>query len=259
MGPRHLPQPLQEARLRGNGPLQGLDDDRGEIPCVPGHGESRGLWIVEGGNENGPRCGPRDPRGIGYGVRVLRGDGGGRALQGVVVGPVPSPFELEDLLPAGEGSGQAQGGEGSLGSGAAVAQQAAAGNGLGDAPGEAEGGLVEAVEGRTQPRLLAHRGDHRGVGVSQDQRPRAEDIVDVLLPGHVPDAAALAPVEHRGDLVGEPEHPEATPHQDALGQLDQTLLQAGSLHLFTLRAGQVDFRELEDNHKGSRCAVMLFT
>ena len=203
----HVAKALEEALLRGEGALQGLDDDAGELVVVALDDGGGGLDVVEGRDEHVARGGRGDAEAVGRGRREVSQVGGrrGHAHHGVVVGAVEGALELQDLVAAAVGAGDAHGVEGGLGAAAGEAHLLGAGDGADDLLGQQQGVLVEAEVRGTPGELLLDGGDDLGVRVADEHGAGAEDVVDVLVAADVPDAGAAAPGDdgvHRDDVAG---------------------------------------------------------
>ena len=160
----------------------------------------------------------RDPRGVGQRRRVVDGPARiGRQCR-VVVMAVVGPLELQHPGAIGERAGEPHGVVGGLGAGAHESDARGARYQRGDAPGEEDRLVVEhGEEMGAARRLLGDRPDDRLVRVPEDQRPRAQAVVDVLVAARVPEACALAVAEHERDVVGQPRRPHDPARQQGLG------------------------------------------
>ena len=199
---RRFSQAFEKAGLRAQGALQGLDNDGGQFRPMRLDELDRSFGFVKRTHQHGLRCLSGYAAAVGGRGGIVGRPAGCGALHGVIMSTVPTPFELEDLLPAGEGARQAQRSEGALGARRGVAQGLAAGRGFDHPLRQADGGLVEPVEGRAERRLLGDGGGDGGMGMAQNQRAGAEDVVDILFARHVVDSATLAAMEYRSDFIG---------------------------------------------------------
>ena len=164
-------------------------------------------------------------------VRHGRGEGlrraGRRAHQRVVVAAVVAALELHDLVALAEGARGAEREERRLGARGGEADLLAAGHGAADLVGQAHDRLAHHVVGRAVRDLRADGLDHGRMRVAEDQRARAEQVVDVLAPAHVPDARAPPAPDDERQLVGEPRRAEHAARQALRGQLEQPALLGG--------------------------------
>jgi len=126
-------------------------------------------------------------------------------------------LELEDLVALPESADRPHGVEVGLGARADEPHLVGAGHGIADRLGERDAVAVVAEEGGAERHLRLHRRRDLGMGVAHEHRPRTEQEVDILAAGLVPDAAALAFLQHHlGRHVA-----EAAAGQHALGLLDE--------------------------------------
>ena len=192
-----------------------------------------------------PDCGGHAHR-VGLRARIVRRDGRHRAPQPVVVHAVPRAFEFQDLVAAGEGARDAQRVERRFGPRSGVVNDVRAGNRLDQPLGQDDLGLVEKVEGRPLRQLLRDRRRDRRMRVTEERRPRAQVIVEVLAPRDVPDAAAFATRDDEVQFGREDEEPETAAGEEFAGGGEQYGLAFGSVHddrvlAFGRSDGGVDF------------------
>ena len=142
----------------------------------------------------------RDAAAVRNAVGVVAGVRRCRAHGGVVVPAVERPFELEHLVAAGIGAGNANRVERRLGAGADEANLLGARHGIHHhLLGQSNRRFIEEEVGRALRHLRLHCRHNRRMGVPDDHRPRSQDAVDVLPAGHVPHVAAAPVGDH--DLI----------------------------------------------------------
>ena len=107
------------------------------------------------------------------------------------------PFELEHLVAAGKGAGNANRVECRLGAGADEANLLGARHGLYHHFRQPNCRFIEEEVRRALRYLGLHRRYDRGMGMTDDDRPRTQDAVDVLPAGHVPHVAAAPVGDHQ--------------------------------------------------------------
>ena len=196
-------QALEEALLRGGAPLQGFDDDGGEVAGMLGDDPRREGTVVVGGDEDvvGRRRWNAGARGVGAGkVEEAVGE---QARDPGLVGAVVGALELEDHAPPGRGPREPLAVHGGLGAGGAEAQPIAGGADPADLLRKRQGVLVHAGEVRPERRLAHDRLGHLGPGVSHQHGTPAHGEVEEGGAGHVLDLASRAPGDHRAELGGE--------------------------------------------------------
>ena len=101
-------------------------------------------------------------------------------------------LELDDLVATSEGAGELQRVVRGLGACADKPDLLGARHRLDDALGELYGVGVLREEGRALSERLFDRFDDSGMRVPEHHRPGAQEVIDVFVAAHVPDARAAA-------------------------------------------------------------------
>ena len=194
--------PVSRQRESGAG-RDRVHDQRSELPGVPADDRLTGVRIVEGQHyhiADHPLAQPGGGRhGAGSIVRAERGPERRHvAYLSVLPGAVVGPLELRDLRASGMGLGRAQGADHRFRPGVAksdlLERRDAPAQGLRHLHLE----LGRTIEARPAGRLFAHRLDHRGVRVPQDQDAIVVHEVEKLVAVHIVDARALPTLQvHR--------------------------------------------------------------
>ena len=224
-------QPLQEAGLRRDDALNGLGDDGGDLVVMAVEQRFDGVEVVERRDEHGLPHSLRHARRTGLRLRERRGSRRREAHQRVVVHPVKAALELDDLVAFGEGSGDLEGVVGRLGARADEADLLRARDGLDDALRQFDGVGVLREERRALGHRRARRLDDFGVGVAENHRAGAEQVVYVLAPAEVADARARAVADDEGAVVVEAQVAERSARKDGGGAVEDGLLFGGALRV----------------------------
>ena len=217
-------QPREEAGLGREEALEGLDDDGGETVGVHGEQRLHRGQIVVGRDEHLGVDDVRDARRVGHGGGEGLGRPRRRAHQRVVVAAVIAALELHHLVALAPGARRAEREERRLRPRRGETHLLGARDGAAQLVGQHDDRLVDHEVGRPVLELVADGGHHRGVAVAEDHGARAEQVVDVLAPAHVPDLRPAAALDHEGELVGEARGPERPAGQAARRQLQQPVL-----------------------------------
>ena len=189
---RQLAQPFEKPLRRGDDALHRLDDDpRDLVPVLIDEARHR-VQVVVRGDQDLVAQGVRDPGRIGHRAREVAGPLRREAHQAPVAHAVVAALELQDLVAAPVAAGQAHRIRIRLRPGAHEADLLGAGHRLRDRLRELDGVAVVGEEGRAQLDLLPHRRVHLGMGVPGQHRPRADEVVDVLVAALVPHPAAAS-------------------------------------------------------------------
>ena len=85
---------------------------------------------------------------------------------------------------------------------------------------EANDGLIQAVEGRSEGNLILDRFDDAVRGVAEYHRARAHHEVDIFFSVGVPHATSLATRNDEPAFVGELKHSKAGAGQIAIGEFE---------------------------------------
>jgi hypothetical protein len=195
-----------ESRHRGDSEEvagHGFDDHGGKFVAVVGEELLGQLDVVERKRADvrlhglgNPRAG-LDPNRPKARPEVVGGRSGGGEQQRIVR-PVVVALELEDQVARSPASCQPDRPHGRLRAGVGETQPVRPFEHLDDLLGGLDLGRLGHREGGAAFGRLRHRlGDVR-VAVTEDHRPEAELIVDVLAAVHVEDMAALSPVDDEG-------------------------------------------------------------
>ena len=223
--PRHLPQRVEEPRGREDDPhVAGdrLDDDRGDLSLVHLEQAADGGGVVEIGGQGMPGKGGRNAGRVGLPERERPGPGLHEHGVGVAV---VAPFELHNLVPAGESPRQPDCAHRRLG---ARGDQPDLLYGRERPPDEVRerdlprrGGAVA----RPFPRCAPDGGDDLRVGVAEDHRPPRGNVVDKRVAIDVGDSRPLRlGDEERGTAHGtERPHGGVHPAGDDLFRLAEQL------------------------------------
>ena len=172
---------------------------------VLGQGASQRGAVVPVDEDGRGRLGDGDPgaRRDAQG-RQARAGIGEQAVGVAVVGA----GELDDDLAPGSGAGEADGAHRSLGAGAGHAQHLDRGDAIGDLLGKLDLGGGWGAVGGAAPRRLDQRGEDRGVGVAEDQRPPGADPVEVAVAVDIDQLTALTALDEdrlAADLAHRPD------------------------------------------------------
>jgi hypothetical protein len=106
--------------------------------------------------------------------------------------------ELEDLVPAGGGAGEADRAHRRLGARRGHPQHVDGGHPAGDLLGELDLTRSGSAEGRPRGGRRDHRLEDLGVGVAVDERPPRADVVDVAVAVHVEELGSLGVADEDG-------------------------------------------------------------
>ena len=143
------------------------------------------------------------------------------AHERVVVQAVPAALELQNLLAPRGDARDPDRVHGRLGARAHEAHLVAARRGLADHLRQADGGLAQPLIRRAPVDLRLHGRGERGMRVAEQERPRAERIVDEAPAVRVDEVTALGAIDHEADLARQRPHPARAAGQVALRRLDQ--------------------------------------
>ena len=218
--PGQLAEPFEEALDRRDDALDGLDDDPRDLAAVLPDEVRHRVEVVVRRDEHLIAHPGRDPGRVRYRAREVAGALRREALEARVAHPVVAALELEDLVAAPEGAGEAHRVGVRLGPRADEAHLLGARHRVGDRLRELDGVPVVGEEGRAELDLLAHRRGDPGMGMAGEHRPRADEVVDVLVPALVPHPASLPGAEDDlGARVSEPAGRHEPPRLLHQGQL----------------------------------------
>ncbi len=148
-----------------------------------------GPFVVEGDDEGVGRVRLGHAGAIGETEGGLAGTGLGEQAVGVAV---IAALELDDLVAAGEGAGQAEGGHCGLSAGVDEPHQFYGGDGLANGAGQLHLQLGGGAVGGAAPGGLGDGVGDGGMGVAEDEGAEGGDVVDVGVAVKVEDAGPLA-------------------------------------------------------------------
>ena len=223
----------QEARLRIERPLERFHDDGCQVVTVLVHQLAGQVEVVELRNQHLLLHLRRDAAAVWNAVGIVAGAGRRGAQGGVVVAAVERPFELQHLVAAGIGPGDAHGVEGGLRAGAHKADLLGARHGSDYLLGKPNCRFVQEKVGGALRYLCLHRRHHRRMGVPNEHGPRPQDAVDVLPAGHVPHVAAAPVGDHYLIFVRQPPQARRPSRKEFSTQRQEFLLRCTCLQTQT--------------------------
>ena len=194
------------------------------------HGEQRlhGRQIVVRRDQHLAFQHLRDARGVRHGrgkrfrrLRRLR-------HERVVVAAVVPALELHDLVAVAEGARRAQREERRLAPRRGEPHLVRARHRAADLVGKPDRRFVDEKIRRAVLELLGDGPDDRRMRMSEEHRPRAEQVVDVLASAPVPQASALRPLHHEGQLVAVAAGAEHAAGQAFAGEVEERGFVGGS-------------------------------
>ena len=113
-------------------------------------------------------------------------------------------LEFQNIVVACKGARHAHGVLGRLGPGGGEGNFIGARDRVDQFRGELDRQLVQRTEEmQALGDLFLGRRDHIGVGMTQDQRAGAADIIDIPFPAHILETRAFALVDHETHVVGQ--------------------------------------------------------
>src|SRR6266542_1632572 len=217
----HLPYAAEKCRVRDDEALEGLHDHRGQILVMRLDDGLRLGQIVERRDQHLFLDGLVDARRVRRGRRPGLGGAGANAHEGIVVSAVEAALEFQDLVSLAEGARQPQREERRLTPRRAEAHLLGTGHRLAEQLRERQRGLGELEIGRALAELSLDRGQDGRMSMSQHQRTRAQDVIDILAARIVVESRALALPDDAGELLRGIVAAERAAGEQAQGLLEQ--------------------------------------
>ena len=220
-------QPLQKPRLRWNDPLQGLDNDGGNIVVLVHQRRDR-FKIVERGNHHLICNTLRNAGTVGNRVREIDTVRGGKTHLGFGAHPVISAFELQDLVAPRMGPRKPDSIHIRLAAGSDKPNLFTAGDCATDGFAQLNPFRVVGEESHALGQLLKYSLHDFRVAMPKQHRAGPDQIVDIFIVVLIPDPTPFATGD---DNVGI-EITKTTGGQDLMRTRDPFILGANLFHWF---------------------------
>ena len=209
---------LQEAGPGRDQPLERLHDDAAEFVVMRLDQRHHGVDVVERRHQHVIGDMRRDAGGIGDRPREIRLPLRRERHQPMVAHPVIAALELQDFVAPAKRAGQPHRIHVGLGAGAHEPHLLGARQRIDDRLGQQDAGRIVGEECGAAGHLLQHRRRHRRMGVADEHRAGAQQVIDVIVALAVAHMPARTLDDHRPRHVA-----EMAGGQHAIGGVDQAI------------------------------------